>query len=174
MSKIFLLIFLIGTLYSEDLYRQGDCVNKENLIDMIKSNDLEKLKSSITFSCNLHNENENQETLLFDAVRSSNNEIVTVLLNYGFDINHTNNDGQTVLHVAVKNKYANIVEILMRNGANDTDDNYGYSAKWYAYKFSALQSLEIIKIYEKMKNTQNQDSLDEFINNFHKKPIEEM
>ena len=176
MGRLLLLILLMNSLYGEDIYSktQSKCVPTTELIGLIKANDFVMFKKSIKSACNLHYENKNDETLLFNAVRSDDKDIVDFLIAYGFDINHTNRQGRTVLYIAVKNNFASMVNLLMRNGLKDSKDNFGYFAKWYAYKYGALKSLNIINFYEQNKVDKKSDDLDEFIKHFNQNPIDEM
>ncbi len=176
MSRLLLSVLLISSLYGEDIYNktQSKCVPTSELIKLIRADNFTMFKKSIRSVCNFNYENQNDETLLFNAVRSDDKDIVDFLIAYGFDINHVNRQGRTVLYVAVKNKFADMVNLLMRNGLKDSRDNFGYFVKWYAYKYGALKSLNIINFYEQDRRDKKNDDLNKFIKHFNQNPIDEM
>jgi len=177
MSNIAIIFVLLNSLlFAEDLYNhtQTKCFKTDTIIKTIKLGNIKELEKKLDLSCNLYEKNKNEETLIFDAVRLNKKYIVPLLLSKGFNLYDINNKGQTLLHVAAKNNFYDIIDILMKNGLKDSRDNFGYLAKWYAYKQNSSESLVMIYKNEKNSSSQKIDNLDEFIKNFNKNPIDEM
>lgn len=114
-----------------------------------------------------------KELELFKASKDNNITKVENLVKQNIDINYQNKDGQTALFIAViKNNY-NIVSVLIDYGADINIKDYtGYTIFWYGYKYNSIESLNIIS--HKKNSSNKKDSLDEFIKNFYKEPIDEI
>jgi ankyrin repeat protein len=118
--------------------------------------------------------NHTLEQKLFLAVKDNNIDKVEDIISSGVDINYQNKDGQTALFIAASNNYYFIVSLLIKNSINiHIKDYMGYEAYWYAYKNNSIESLDLIMQSNK-KKTNTSDSLEDFIKNFKKEPIDEM
>lgn len=127
----------------------------------------------INYSDNLGN------NVLFYAIQSNNLDSVKKILEKGIDINHLNFDYSSALHEACKSSNYHIVkELLDRNITIEQKDINGNKALFYAENNNNGDIINLISLYSKIerqkKKARKKSTLDSFIKDFNKDPIDEI
>ena len=131
----------------DELTRKMNEFNKNSLFEAIEKNELEKVRSIITYGLDLSSTNEDGYTpLLWASSKSSNPNIISLLLDNGADVNEKDSDGWTpLMRASAFNENPEIVQILLDNGAdvNEKGDN-GETALFKSIIFN--RNIKIIQL----------------------------
>ena len=111
----------------DEMTRKMNEFNKNSLFEAIEKDELEKVRSIITYGLDLSSTNEDGYTpLLWASSKSSNPNIISLLLDNGAYVNEKDSDGWTpLMRASAFNENPEIVQILLDNGAdvNEKGDN---------------------------------------------------
>lgn len=131
----------------DELTRKMNEFNKNSLFEAIEKDELEEVRSIITYGLDLSSTNEDGYTpLLWASSKSSNPNIISLLLDNGADINEKDSDGWTpLMRASAFNENPEIVQILLDNGAdvNEKGDN-GETALFKSIIFN--RNIKIIQL----------------------------
>lgn len=90
---------------------------KENLMDLIENQNLDKIREIFGFNTDANSANELGQTALHIAAGKDLAEIAAVLLVRGAKVDARDKEGKTPLHYALREKALGVISILIKNGA---------------------------------------------------------
>ena len=145
--KINYFLLIISTIFFSNSSGQIDQIkHKNNLIQAVKSNDLELFSKLLSEKSDVHQIDDQGKSALAYAVSNSNEFMVRCLIQSGADINVRDKINKTPLMYAVsKSGNLKIVELLLQAGANPYGiDIHNNSVLMYAVLYSDLQIVDLL------------------------------
>ena len=85
---------------------------------------------------------------IYDACEKGKKEEVERFIRAGVGVNEKDNFGTTPIHLAAWGGYTDLVKLLLENGAEETKDDQGLTAKARARKEQRSDALAIFRDFE--------------------------
>ncbi|KAJ5106947.1 hypothetical protein N7456_003622 [Penicillium angulare] len=92
--------------------------NKDEFSGLIKSGDVEAIKTALDRGASANTENSLGQPILIVAVSNGHQDVVTVLLDYGARVDTIGAAGDTALSLASSRGFEDIAQMLLTRGAN--------------------------------------------------------
>jgi len=125
--------FSSNELFVEDAYARHK-KTKEKIFDYLEFNDINGIKTYISYGFSLNKKDKEGYTLLSLAASNGSIDIVKLLLKEEIDINQKNSDNSTALIQATLSNKLNIVKTLIKHGADANIYPSGFENAYMAAK----------------------------------------
>ena len=127
--------------------RKKDYNDRQYIVELIKSNNIERLKAVLDYGINVNETDTiNYTPIMYAARYSSDPEIIKALILYGADVEMRDEKGFSSILLAAKyNKNSKILECLLSNNSSVNDKTYG---KYADFPFGFQTPLIVASIAE--------------------------
>jgi predicted DNA-binding WGR domain protein len=114
----------VETITDEPKTKQASSAIDNNLLNAVKSEDVEAVKTVLADKVNINGTSDNGSTVLMWACKIGKANIVKALVDAGANLNLSMSTGSSALAIAVKNNHVEVVKILLAAGAKVDNKSY--------------------------------------------------